>query len=61
MDPKVSLSAAKSRTIMFAFGMCVCDASAFTHTHNCNWRAQSIEQWGVEKQRRKERRPNCSS
>lgn len=54
---EVSLSAAKSRILMFVFVMCVRDVSG--PTHNCNWRAESIEQGGVEKERGKERRPNC--
>lgn len=62
---EVSLSAAKSRILMFVFVMCVYDVS--DHAHNCNRRAESIEQVGVEKQRGKEKRDaliakcSCSS
>lgn len=48
---EVSVSAAKSRILMFVRVMCVHDVSGHTHTHthNGNWRAGSTERGGVER------------
>ncbi len=52
---EISLSAAKSRILMFVFVMCVLDVSG--HTQNCNWRAPSAEHGGIREAERESEIP----